>query len=92
MPGRRVRWAPLVAGILLLVPIAWMAATALGAIWHGHPALPVTLAVLAGAGVGLLVIAARPRRARPSRHPRARLAGAIVGVVLTPWSPARWSG
>jgi len=83
MPGRRVRWAPLVAGILLLVPIAWMAATALGAIWHGHPALPVTLAVLAGAGVGLLVIAARPRRARPSRHPRARLAGAIVGVVLT---------
>ncbi len=79
---RRVRWFPLAAGLILLVPILWMAATAFGAVWHGHPALPITLGVVTVAGLGLVLLAFRPRRIRPSRHPHLRLAASIVGLVL----------
>lgn len=68
--------------MLLLVPIVWMSATALGAVWHGHPALPITVGVVGAVGVGLVLLAFRPRRTSASRHPRARLTGSILGLVL----------
>ena len=79
----RVRWFPLAAGLILLVPILWMALTAFGAVWHGHPALPITLGAVGAVGIALVIVAFRPRRTRPSRHPRAYLTGSILGLVLT---------
>jgi hypothetical protein len=58
-----------------------MAAVAFGAVWHGHPALPITLGVAAALGTALIVLSFRRRRS-PSRHPGPRLTGAIIWLVL----------
>lgn len=74
-------WTDRVVAAAALVVVAWACVTAWGAVWHGHPAYAVLLAVTA-AGAGLVLgRGARRRSARRRGHPVLGVLGALAGIV-----------
>lgn len=79
---RELRWWPLVAGVSLVLLVAWAFATAWVGIWGSHPAGSITLVLAAVGGVGLLVWAFVGGRSR-SRSTWVRWLGRGALVVVT---------
>lgn len=72
-----------VAGVAWLVGPVWVLVTRFDAVWHGHPAYLVVLALAVVVGLAMLsrAVWGRPRGARP--RSRRRTGGSVLGLALT---------